>query len=185
MRVITGIARGRKLVAPAGLVTRPMLDAQKEMLFNVLGEKAAARGVYDLFAGSGALGIESLSRGAETATFVERDRRVADCLRRNVEHCGFSGQAQVVLADAFRLDYARLAHDAELVFVDPPFPLFARAPERLARVLDAIIATERVPPGAVETPQFPPGFEVIDRRGAGSSTIFLLAKTHRAPPATL
>jgi 16S rRNA (guanine966-N2)-methyltransferase len=186
MRVITGAARGRVLKAPAGLSTRPMLDAQKQMLFNVLGARAAsATGVYDVFAGSGALGIEALSRGATQATFVERGRSALACVADNVARCGFSERAHLVNADAFRLDYARLRHPADLVFFDPPFPLFTTGPEHLARLLAAAAEAPQVLPGAwimwrmpeevAEVP-LPPVLVPFDRRIAGRSVLILLEK---------
>ena len=81
MRIITGSARGRRLVCPDGLGTRPILDAQKQALFNVLGSRVDVDGVMDIFAGSGGLGLEALSRGARRAVFVEKGRAALDCLR--------------------------------------------------------------------------------------------------------
>ena len=103
MRIITGTARGRRLEAPEGYGTRPILDAQKEMLFSVLGERAPPEFVFDLFAGSGGLGLEALSRGAGFALFVERDREALACLRANIERCGFSDRSKVAPVDAFRV----------------------------------------------------------------------------------
>lgn len=168
-----------------------MLDAQKQTLFNVLaGLVGDVEGVYDVFAGSGALGLEALSRGAGRATFVERGRAALGCVRDNVQACGFADRATLVDADAFRLDYARLAHDADLVFFDPPFPLFTTAPDRLSALLAAAVATPRVRPGAVvmwRTPDdvppttIPPGLTEIDRREIGRSVLLLFEKD--APPA--
>ena len=186
MRIITGSAKGRKLKAPEGLGTRPMLDAQKQMLFNVLGPKAASEvGVYDIFAGSGALGLEALSRGARAATFVERGRTAMACVRANVEHCGLAERARLVDADAFKLDYERLEHDADLVFFDPPFPLFERSPEYLASLLRAAVSAPQVLNGAVvmwrmpleaRPTAVPEGLTEFDRRESGRSILILYAK---------
>lgn len=100
MRVIAGIAKGRRLRAAAG--TRPTADSVKEALFSTLGTRVAGGRVLDLYAGSGALGIEALSRGAEAATFVERDPRAVSVIRSNLEATGFSGQARVVEAPVQR-----------------------------------------------------------------------------------
>ena len=100
MRVIAGIAKGRRLRAAPG--TRPTADAVKEALFSTLGPRVAGRRVLDLYAGSGALGIEALSRGAAAATFVERDPRAVSVIRTNLEAAGFSGQARVVEAPVER-----------------------------------------------------------------------------------
>jgi 16S rRNA (guanine(966)-N(2))-methyltransferase RsmD len=192
MRIITGLAKGRKLKAPPGLSTRPMLDAQKQMLFSVLGARAASDvGVYDIFAGSGALGLEALSRGARAATFVERGRAALACVRENVEHCGLGERARLVDADAFKLDYGRLEHDADLVFFDPPFPLFERAPAHLAGLLRAAAAAPQVVPGAwlmwrmpieARPVEVPEEWREFDRREAGRSILFLYRKVEAAKP---
>jgi len=148
MRIITGSVRGRRLRAPAGLLTRPMLDRQKQMLFDVLGARVAVDGVYDLFAGSGSLGLEALSRGAGEATLVEHDRPALECLRANVAACRFERQAHIVAADALRFDAARARHDAGLVFVDPPFPLLTKRPAALVRLLARLAESPHVQAGA-------------------------------------
>jgi 16S rRNA (guanine966-N2)-methyltransferase len=94
VRVIAGVAKGRRLHAAPG--TRPTADSVKEALFSSIGSRVAGRRVLDLYAGSGALGIEALSRGAGRATFVERDPRAVSVIRRNLGATGLSGQARVV-----------------------------------------------------------------------------------------
>jgi 16S rRNA (guanine966-N2)-methyltransferase len=185
MRIITGTARGRRLEAPEGFGTRPIMDAQKEMLFSVLGRKAAARVVFDLFAGSGGLGLEALSRGAGFALFVERDREALACLRRNIERCGFSEQSKVAPIDAFRIALSDPARAAGLVFVDPPFPCFERDRARLERLLEKVAAGPAVAPGALIVWRMPEEAEAvtppaalaeIDRRAAGKSLILIYEK---------
>ncbi len=145
MRVVAGHLRGRRLVAPPGRATRPTSDRVREALFSILGPLDGAR-VLDLFAGSGALGIEALSRGASSATFVDRDPRALEVVRTNLEALGLE-DAAVHRRDA--LAYLRAAsatHD--LVFVDPPYscaprlggPLSAAIPAALST--DALIVTE-------------------------------------------
>ena len=100
MRVIAGTARGRKLVAPHGNTVRPTADRVRQATFNALESRGAitdAR-VLDLFAGSGALGIEALSRGAAHCTFVEKDRSAVEAVNRNLETLGFTARATVVPA---------------------------------------------------------------------------------------
>jgi 16S rRNA (guanine966-N2)-methyltransferase len=188
LRVITGTARGRRLRAPAGLATRPILDRQKQRLFDVLGGRVEVPGVYDLFAGSGGLGIEALSRGAGRATFVEQHRAALECLRANVAACRFEARAEIVAADALRFDFARCRHDASLVFADPPFPFFADRRRALAALLATLAATPRVTAGAIlvwripakaENVAVPEAFVEIDRREAGTSVLLLYAKTVR------
>ena len=117
MRVIAGQFRGRRLQAPVGARTRPTADRVREALFSMLGDLSGVR-VLDLYAGSGALGIEALSRGAESAVFVERDRQALAALRRNLEAVG--ADAEVRSQDALRF-IARPEGVFDLVFCDPPY----------------------------------------------------------------
>jgi 16S rRNA (guanine966-N2)-methyltransferase len=120
MRVIAGTARGVPLIAPRGTSTRPITDRVKETLFAILAERVPDARVLDLYAGSGAIGIEALSRGAANADFVERDRAALTALRRNLERTRL-GEGGVVHA----LDVERfLATDGgpwDLAFLDPPY----------------------------------------------------------------
>jgi 16S rRNA (guanine966-N2)-methyltransferase len=120
MRIVAGAWRGRRLVAPPGRTTRPTSDRVREALFSILGPLDGER-VLDLFAGSGALGLEALSRGAAEATFVERDRAALRALRANVEALG--AQARVVAGDAagFLRNAAETHAHYDLVFLDPPY----------------------------------------------------------------
>jgi 16S rRNA (guanine966-N2)-methyltransferase len=145
MRVVAGEYKGRPLRAPQGRRTRPTADRVREALFSILGDVAGLR-VLDLFAGSGALGIEALSRGAESAVFVDSDRRALAAVRRNLEAIGVD--AEVVQGDALRFVERPVATRYDLVFVDPPYdsavrlaaPLSARLPAVLTR--EARIVTE-------------------------------------------
>ncbi|MBX5477410.1 MAG: 16S rRNA (guanine(966)-N(2))-methyltransferase RsmD [Clostridia bacterium] len=123
MRVIAGEARGRPLVAPPGRTTRPTSDRVREALFSMLHDEVSGSRVLDLYAGSGALGIEALSRGAREAVFVERGAAAQRCIRLNLERCGFAERARVLRDDAVRA-LQRLAEDGErfdLIFLDPPY----------------------------------------------------------------
>jgi 16S rRNA (guanine966-N2)-methyltransferase len=119
LRVIAGSLGGRRLVAPRGLETRPTIDRVREALFSALGDVTGAR-VLDLFAGTGALGIESLSRGAAHATFVESSRPALDALRKNVGDLGLTRQTAIVAKDVARAA-PTLAGPFDLVFIDPPY----------------------------------------------------------------
>jgi 16S rRNA (guanine966-N2)-methyltransferase len=185
MRIITGTARGRQLDVPEGKGTRPIMDAQKEMLFSVLRARAAAGAVFDLFAGSGGLGLEALSRGAGFAMFVERDREALACLRANIERCGFEERSKVVPVDAFRVALSDPSKAAALVFVDPPFPCFFRERERLEALLGKLAAGPAVAPGATivwrmpdeaKEVAVPAGLRETDRRESGKSLFLLLEK---------
>jgi len=123
MRVIAGEAKGRRLVAPKGLGTRPTADRVREALFGIVAPRIAGARVLDLFAGSGAVGIEALSRGAARAVFVERDRAALAALRQNLARLGFEPRARVIARDAQAAlrDLARAGARFELVFLDPPY----------------------------------------------------------------
>ncbi len=126
MRVVAGSARGRLLRAPAGRATRPTSDRVREAMFSMLTSMGAVEEghVLDLFAGSGALGVEALSRGAAHVTFVDNDRAALEVVRANLETVGAGDrQATVVRADA--LAYAASAGDADICFADPPYSFTA------------------------------------------------------------
>jgi len=123
MRVIAGRLGGRRLQAPAGRTTRPTSDRVREAVFAMLDDVAGVR-VLDLFAGTGALGIEALSRGARHAVFVERDTDALRALRANIAALGIDAQtAEVRRADALQALYAASAAQEtyDLVFIDPPY----------------------------------------------------------------
>jgi len=120
MRVITGSARGTRLIAPKGMDTRPTMDQVKEGLFSAIQFEIEGRRALDLFAGSGQLGIEALSRGAAGAVFVDAQKEACDVIRRNLEKTKFSDRAGVVQSDyASYLSGCRQKFD--LVFLDPPY----------------------------------------------------------------
>ena len=123
MRVITGSAKGHKLKAPKGLSTRPMLDRVKEALFGVLEGYGPIRGrVLDLYAGTGSLGIECLSRGAAWADFVEQSAHVCRIIRENLEHTKLISRARVLQMPVARyLATARPAEKYDIIVMDPPY----------------------------------------------------------------
>ncbi|MBO6235757.1 MAG: 16S rRNA (guanine(966)-N(2))-methyltransferase RsmD [Schwartzia sp.] len=121
MRIITGRARGARLKTPKGLLTRPTSDRVKESLFSILGGRVVGRRVLDLFAGTGSLGLEALSRGAASAVFV--DRATEHVLRENAEHTRLNETARILRGDVFSV-LSRLAAEGalfDLVFCDPPY----------------------------------------------------------------
>lgn len=101
IRIIAGLAKGRRLQMVPGSGTRPISDRAKQALFNVLGDFVAGTAVLDLFAGTGSVGIEALSRGAQAATFVERDRLAVETVQANLKATGLAHQARVVRSDVF------------------------------------------------------------------------------------
>jgi 16S rRNA (guanine966-N2)-methyltransferase len=134
VRVVAGEYKGRRLYAPRGARTRPTADRVREALFSMLGDVSGAR-VLDLYAGSGALGIEALSRGAGSAVFVERDQQALAALRRNLEPVG--ARAEVRRQDVLRF-LARLEGKFDLVFCDPPYDVAPAVAPALDEALPAL-----------------------------------------------
>lgn len=166
MRVVAGIARGRKLVAPKGDATRPTSDFVREAVFNSLQALVDLDGatVLDLFAGTGALGIEALSRGAAHATFVEDGRHALAAIRTNLEATGFTAHATVLPLDATR---AELPSGVDLAFADPPYA-FTGWDDLLTRVdADvAVIESDR----EIEPP---PPWRVLRQKRYGTTVVTL------------
>jgi 16S rRNA (guanine966-N2)-methyltransferase len=136
LRVVAGSFKGRPLQAPRGARTRPTPERVREALFSILGDVSGAR-VLDLYAGSGALGIEALSRGAASATFVDKDTRALAAIRRNLEAVGAEGEVRRRDALGF-LAAAEGTYD--LVLIDPPYDSAARIAGSLAERLPAVLA---------------------------------------------
>jgi 16S rRNA (guanine966-N2)-methyltransferase len=137
VRVIAGELGGRRLRAPRGAATRPTSDRVREALFSMLGDVGGLR-VLDLFAGSGALGIEALSRGAAHATFVERSAPALAALRANLASLRLEARARVHAGDA--LTALRGAGPYDLVFLDPPYAAAEALASELSRALPAVLA---------------------------------------------
>jgi 16S rRNA (guanine966-N2)-methyltransferase len=144
MRVIAGRHGGRRLQAPAGAATRPTADRVREALFSVLGARVEGARVLDLFAGSGALGLEALSRGAVEATFVDSAPAAVRAVRSNLEALGASAEVRRADARAFLRGARAAARHYDLVFLDPPYRLSAHLGRELSDALPAVLA-----PGAV------------------------------------
>lgn len=125
MRIIAGEFRSRRLLTPRDdTVTRPIPDRVKESLFGLLRGHTEGAHVFDGFAGTGAIGLEAISRGAERCVFIERDKSAADLLRRNIEALGVGDRCEVVVGDALGPGaLARCPRPVNLVFLDPPYPL--------------------------------------------------------------
>jgi 16S rRNA (guanine966-N2)-methyltransferase len=168
LRIVAGQFKGRRLAAPRGVRTRPTADRVREALFSMLGDVNGAR-VLDLYAGSGALGIEALSRGAASAVFVERDPQAVAAIERNLAAVGV--EAVVVRQDALRY-LARADGPFELVFCDPPYDSASRLAAPLAERLpvltaeDARIVTESDKRNPLELP-----FPLLVERDYGDTRI--------------
>jgi 16S rRNA (guanine966-N2)-methyltransferase len=122
VRIVGGEARGRLLKGPKTAGTRPVLDRVKTALFDILGARLVDRHVLDLFGGTGAIGLEALSRGAKHATFVEMNHQMADILRENARSTGLADRAEIIRGDAFRyLDLAAVqGRRYDLIYIAPP-----------------------------------------------------------------
>lgn len=123
MRVVAGERKGIPLKAVAGTTTRPTTDKIKETLFNIIGPYFDGGIVLDLFAGSGGLGLEALSRGADRAIFIEKDAKAFQTLKENIKKCRYEDVSEVYRTDANRAVKALLKRDIEIhyVFLDPPY----------------------------------------------------------------
>jgi 16S rRNA (guanine966-N2)-methyltransferase len=150
MRIIAGEFRGRKLLPPAGDVTRPVTDRVKQSLFDILAPDVEAARVYDCFAGTGSMGLEALSRGAAHATFFEADRSALDRLKKNIAAVGVSNRSTVVPGDLFRwFEGARPDFRADLVFLDPPYRFLTERPADVQRLAARIAERHLSPAGTV------------------------------------
>ena len=183
MRIVGGSHRGRHLIAPPGEAVRPTSDRAREALFNILshGEAAAAgipfadAAVLDAFAGTGAFGLEALSRGAAEAVFIENNREALASLRRNIADLGEGARSRVIAGDATRPPRASVA--CAVAFLDPPYSSGLAIP-----ALTALAAAHWLAPDAIAVveigarePLAPPdGFVLLDERVYGAARLVLL-----------
>ena len=123
MRVIAGLAKGRHLKSPVGLTTRPTTDRIKESLFSIISPYLPGSYVIDLFSGTGNLGIEALSRGAEKAVFVDNNRSSIRVIHDNIEITGFNNKSKVFHQEALKAigELGQLEQKYDIVFMDPPY----------------------------------------------------------------
>jgi 16S rRNA (guanine966-N2)-methyltransferase len=175
MRIIAGSRKGARIFAPRGRDTRPTGDRVREAVFNLVGPVEGME-VLDLYAGSGAMGLEALSRGAASATFVEADRAAAETIVRNLEKLALGG-ATVLRVDAVR----KLAGDVasgrryDLVLIDPPYRMLAGVLPTLAAHLPAVVEPEGlvvVESDAREEPDLPLPKRTSRRYGSARVTVF-------------
>jgi 16S rRNA (guanine966-N2)-methyltransferase len=184
--VIAGEVGGLRLVAPKGHRTRPTADRVKESLFAALGERVVGADVLDCFAGSGALAIEALSRGARRAVLVDRDPQALDAIRRNLRTTRLGDRARVLrrgVVTFLRTAAAFARGPYDVVFLDPPYDL---ASTELATVLDlldagrwvnegGVVAVER--PASAGPPALPDGWRVTWERVYGGTLLVLVGRT--------
>ncbi|MDE0961378.1 MAG: 16S rRNA (guanine(966)-N(2))-methyltransferase RsmD [Planctomycetota bacterium] len=186
IRISSGHLRGRKIEVPAGSIVRPMRTRVRESLFNIIHEPLQAARVLDVFAGSGALGIEAVSRGARQAIHVEKHRGVLAMLRKNLETLGIPALCTVLEIDAYRLaDRPPVGGEFEVILLDPPFPDYSRPgsiPWQLASDLaqgewlaaDGILAIEHPSREPSATP--PPGVTALQNRRYGDTRLTIWKK---------
>ncbi|MDZ4774676.1 MAG: RsmD family RNA methyltransferase [Planctomycetota bacterium] len=190
MRIIAGELRGRRIEAPEGDATRPMLDRVREAVFSTLGPVVEDAVVLDLFAGSGALGLEAASRGARAVRSIERAAKALVALKSNVAELGLSDRVRVIRGDALS---PKSWHDSDaldvrysLVFMDPPYPMIEDPTERtdVLKAIRALFDSALTPDAtlvlhvaarASETLRFGPALE-RDVRLYGSSAIVYVAR---------
>jgi 16S rRNA (guanine966-N2)-methyltransferase len=191
MRIVGGSHRGRRLVAPPGAAVRPTSDRAREALFDILSHGAfAASGlpfanepVLDAFAGTGAFGLEALSRGASEAVFIENDREALAALRRNIAALGETARARIIASDATRPP--RAACVCALAFLDPPYGSGLAAPALAALAAVGWLAAQAltvVEIGAREPFAPPPGLTMIDARVYGAARLVFLRQTDAHSP---
>jgi 16S rRNA (guanine966-N2)-methyltransferase len=185
MRIVGGRYRGQRLIAPSGDTVRPTSDRAREALFNILSHSRLAEGgipfagkaVLDAFAGTGALGLEALSRGAADAVFIEQDREALAILRKNVGVLGESARVQIVAGDATHPPPAMSG--CAVAFLDPPYRSGLAAP-----ALQALQAAGWLAPGALAIVEIaareeltpPAGFTLLDERVYGSARLVFLGR---------
>jgi 16S rRNA (guanine966-N2)-methyltransferase len=179
MRIIAGERRGHKFDGPKGQTTRPTSDMVRESIFNILGASVDGLVAVDLFAGTGALGLEALSRGAARAVFVELNRENAALIHRNSAHLRYEDRVRVMVADAYRWARGFNAIDDSplVVLIDPPYREYEKHPRRVRDMLSALLA--RLPAGSmivVESGRtldadILPGFDAWDVRRYGSTQV--------------
>ena len=174
MRIIAGTHRGHTIHAPKGRDTRPTSDRVRENLFNIVGPLDGAA-VLDLYAGSGALGLEALSRGAARAVFVERDGEAARTIERNLDKLRLSGTVLRQDAVTALATEAGAGRKYDLVLVDPPYGMYEDIQPKLARYLPAVLAEDGV--AVLETdarvePDLPLALRTSRKYGAARISVF-------------
>lgn len=152
MRVITGAARGRKLFTPDGMDIRPTADKVKEAIFSIIQFDIEGRRALDLFAGTGQLGIEALSRGAESCVFVDESRAAIKLIEKNIQITGLQG-AKVAQAEA--MSFLSSSEKYDLIFLDPPY-----SKSLLENALERISAFDKLSSGGIIICEYPVGKEL-------------------------
>jgi 16S rRNA (guanine966-N2)-methyltransferase len=181
MRIIAGEFRGRKLLPPEGDATRPITDRVKQSLFDILAPSIEGSRVHDLFAGTGSMGLECLSRGAAHATFFEADRSALERLKKNLAALKVELRSQIIPGDLFKwFSISTPSERANLIFLDPPYRFLKEQPEKLRKLADSIATNHLAPAGLVifrhdaEDELSLPRMNAIDRREYGGMALEFL-----------
>ncbi len=177
MRVITGLAKGKKLKAVPGDSTRPITDRTKESLFNILGDWIIEARVLDLFGGTGAVGIEALSRGAAHVTFIDNNRQAIRTISENLRSTGLAANADVRRVDAFKFLQSPAPPPFDLIYIAPP--QYRQLWSQAIHLIDPHLDRWLVPDGAIVAQIHPTEFEdlalqqlqLYDRRQYGSTLL--------------
>ena len=181
-RLTGGTAKGRRLYSVPGLDVRPALARMRISVFEVLRPRLEGARVVDLFAGTGSLGLEALSRGAGRALFFDVDRRSLEAVTMNLERLGFSGKGQAIFGDAF--EAASRLEAADLVFVDPPYDFYVERAAELRQLLETLVSrVVAAPEGRVISEHRPKeglgevaGGRVVDERRYGDTVVTFYAR---------
>jgi 16S rRNA (guanine966-N2)-methyltransferase len=179
-RVTGGTAKGAKLFSVPGLDVRPALGRMRISLFEILRARLIDARVADLFAGTGCLGLEALSRGAARAVFYDLDPRCLEAIQRNIDKLRFADRAELRSGDAFTA--AAGLEPMDVVFVDPPYPFFVQRPEDLRRLVETCLG--RLAEGGTVVVEHRPrtglgevaGGRILDERAYGGTVVTLYGR---------
>lgn len=181
LKIIAGSARGRAIEAPPGRTTRPILAVLKERLFNILGQQFEGQLVWDLFAGSGSMGLEAVSRGAGGCVFVEKDRRSFSILQGNIATLQMQEHTEAICGSVFDWVQTPQSEKPDLIFCDPPYPLFDSEPEAIRTLLESLASSHMKQETClvIRTPAdnewaHVPGLLLRDRREHGENALLFL-----------
>jgi 16S rRNA (guanine(966)-N(2))-methyltransferase RsmD len=181
VRIITGTAKGKQLLVPHK--ARPISDRAKSSIFSVIGEDIRNKRILDLYAGSGSLGLESLSRGASSCTFVESDRFAVDDLKKNISTTGLSELAYVARQKVFAFLNDQPDNTFDIVFADPPYEFYKNDSKRAAGLLHHVV--QIIPPGGAIVLKHPRSIDIpeidglitADSRNFGENTVTLWVRS--------
>ena len=189
MRIISGTARGRTIVAPAGDRTRPTQDKVRESLFNIIRWDVMDARVLDLFAGTGALSLESLSRGAKSAVMIDTDRAACEAIKKNIAACRMGDRARLIVRD-YRQAIDQLASEGaqfDVAFLDPPYRM-ENTGEMCAALYDKGLLAKAfllvVEHKRGLAPLVDERFEAFDQRDYGDTQITFIRSAARAEDET-